>query len=185
MFWRAHAKRRLTFSLRWLFVLMFIVSLPLAWFGYQYRAGEQADRQFRQLGGAVSRWWGWDWRWGQAKVGHLRGASVVVDDLNRIATISTLGSLDLSRTNITDEGLRHLAGMKNLSCLDVSNTAITNRGLRHLESMGHLHFLQAHETRVTEDGVARLKRSVPDLAVYYSDTRERKETKAARAGGGS
>jgi hypothetical protein len=167
--WREHVRRRLSVSLRSLFVLIFIVSLPVAWIGYQYRVGEQADYQLRQLGGRVSRWWHWDWRWGQATAARLRGAPVVDDDLTRIAAISTLGSLDLSETLITDDGLRHLIGMKNLRFLDVSDTAITDQGLGHLESMGRLHFLQAHRTSVTEDGVARLKQAIPGLDVYYTE----------------
>lgn len=166
--WSKRAKRRLTFTLRGLFVLIFIASLPLAWFGHQYQVGEHAERSIRQLGGTVSRWWHWDWRWGQAKAARLRGAPVSDADLERIATISTLGSLDLSSTSITDDGLRHLTTMKNLTSLDISDTGVTDEGLQHLERMPNLSFLQAHRTKITEEGVSRLEQSLPNVDVYYA-----------------
>jgi hypothetical protein len=144
-----------------------LASLPLAWFGYQYQVGEQADRSIRQLGGTVSPWWHWDWRWVQAKVARLRAAPVSDADLERIATLSTLGALDLSSTSITDDGLRHLTAMKNLTCLDISDTTVTDEGLQHLERMANLSFLQAHRTKITKEGVSRLEQSLPNVDVYY------------------
>jgi len=165
--WSHRVKRRLTFTLRGLFASVLIVSLPLAWFGYQYRLGERAERYVQQLGGTVSRWWYWDLRWGQAIVARLHGTPVSDADLPGVAAVSTLGALDLSDTSITDDGLRHLAGMRNLSFLDISDTSVTDRGLEHLKRMPRLSLLQAHRTKITDEEVEKLKQAIPGLDVAY------------------
>ena len=161
-------RRWYQFTLRHLLVAVLLLSLPLAWIGHRYRQGQVAEATVRKLGGSASRWWHWDWRWGQVKIARFKGADIHDADLKRIAAIRTLGSLDLSKTEITDEGLAHLKGLRRLSSLDLSDTQITDAGLETLRDLPALRLLQAHRTGITDAGVEKLERESPEVDVYYT-----------------
>lgn len=84
------------------------------------------------------------------------------DDLNSVATLIDLRSLDLSATATTDDGLRHLDGLVALRSLNLSGTKVTDDGLRFLIGLVNLEALDLSGTTVSEQGVARLRRLHPN-----------------------
>jgi len=94
------------------------------------------------------------------------------------ATIADLGNaqlrrLDLSRTEITDEGLRRLASMEGLEYLDVSDTKITDSGLDVLTRMSRLTELRLRSTQITDRGIKMLAKCTN---LEYLDLLETKVT---------
>ncbi len=67
-----------------------------------------------------------------------------------------LQELDLSHTQITDEGLPSLGSFKLLEMLNLNGTAVTDVGLSSLHAMGRLNHIELESTFVTAAGVATL-----------------------------
>ena len=80
--------------------------------------------------------------------------------LGKLAHLTQLVTLDLSRTRITDAGLVHLLGMTDLRRLYVADTAITDEGLRTIGRLTSLRALSIRDTAVTDEGLAHLKNLV-------------------------
>ena len=72
--------------------------------------------------------------------------------------------LDLSGTEVTDEGLAHLEKLTGLKTLDLTDTEITDEGLKHLEHLAELRDLRVGETQITGEGLIALVDSLPNLA---------------------
>jgi Leucine Rich repeats (2 copies)/Leucine Rich repeat len=70
-------------------------------------------------------------------------------DLNRFV-------LDLSDTEVSDDGLAHLKGLTRLTHLDLSGTRVTDRGLARLKGLTKLTHLNLSRTRVTDAGLANV-----------------------------
>lgn len=75
-------------------------------------------------------------------------------------------NLNLSRTEVTDEGLAHVAEMTNLLRLDLSNTSVSDAGLSYLSDLQRLRYLNLYGTRITDDGLNHL-RGLPNLRQVY------------------
>ena len=75
-------------------------------------------------------------------------------------------TLNLSRTDITDDGLAFL-NLKNLISLNLSYTSITSTGLTHLKNLKNsLTYLDLRECKnITEEDVSNLKRYLTNLTV--------------------
>lgn len=71
-------------------------------------------------------------------------------------------SLDLSETNLTDEGLAKLKNAGHISWLKLSETRITDAGLCAMESLPSLKVLILDKTRITDRGLACLSKH-PEL----------------------
>jgi hypothetical protein len=77
-------------------------------------------------------------------------------------------TIDLSRTQATDEDLRKLVetgGLSQLTKLDVSETAVGDGGLYHIRGVKTLQTLEVNDSRVTQAGIDELKESLPNLNV--------------------
>lgn len=88
---------------------------------------------------------------------------------NLISSIEHIHILDLSFTDITDDGLRHLLDLKELEALYVNGTSVSDNGVRTLRALPRLRSIEARKTAVTSDiqGVAGEK--YPPLHIYYDD----------------
>ena len=71
-----------------------------------------------------------------------------------------LAYLDISNTQITDNGLMALAKQDGLSELDLESTNVTDIGLDKLKNMRNLHSLFIGSTRVSDAGLQLLTQSV-------------------------
>jgi hypothetical protein len=158
----------LRFRLRALLLATVVLSLPLAWFGRQYNLGRETAARIRELGGDPVRWMHWDYRWGRVIGANFEAAKITDTDLMQLKSMSTLSWINLQKTPITDAGLTHLAMLPKLRALYISDTTLTDKGLMQIAKFPHLKFLQAHRTTITGEGVETLKKSRPDLDVYWS-----------------
>src|SRR5213596_808005 len=66
-----------------------------------------------------------------------------------LAPFVNLRSLDLSYSQVNDEGLQSLEGMKNLQRLLLQDTLVTDAGLRHLKDLTRLEELDVHGCRIS------------------------------------
>ncbi len=107
---------------------------------------------------------------------------------------TTLQSLTLNRTQVTDNGLTHLAGCRMLLWLSLAECAITDDGLKnlaaaapplqqlilvetdvtdaglaHLTQMTTLTLLRVGGTKVTRAGVQALQVKLPNCAIIWDD----------------
>lgn len=78
---------------------------------------------------------------------------------------TSVKSLWLPLTQITDAGLSHITHLKNLETLVLSKTNITDKGLKPLEQLISLRSLQIGGTNVSKEGVAAMKAALPNCKV--------------------
>ena len=166
-------RRWYQFSLRTLFVLLFLVAAFCGWRVYRARenrervaAVEQAIAEILKLGGGVgskyvelrpATWLeelfddpgGPDDPVGVLDVSHVKLYGVEITDagLEHLKGLTNLEVLGLDDANITDAGLRRLKGLTNLKWLYLDDTKITNAGLKHLEGLHNLRLLYLDDTK--------------------------------------
>jgi len=102
--------------------------------------------------------------------------------LTGLSEASSLRSLDLSHTSISDECLSSLLMLANLEHLDVSNTKISNRGVEIVSRIGTLRELALNNTLVTDDAVPHLARLEQLESLQMSGTKLRGRTLKALRG---
>jgi hypothetical protein len=78
-----------------------------------------------------------------------------------------LTRVDLSRSEITNDGLRYLATLESLSLLWLDGTQVTDAGLEHLLSLPLLAELHLSDTAVSDASLGRLL-DHPNLKVAYA-----------------
>ena len=78
-----------------------------------------------------------------------------------------LTRVDLSRSEITNDGLRYLAALESLSLLWLDGTQVTDAGLVHLFSLPLLAELHLSDTAVSDASLGRLLNH-PNLMVVYA-----------------
>jgi hypothetical protein len=148
-------RRWFRFSLRTLFILVTLASLPLGWVGWglgEVRKERAVVAWVEEMGGRVTygivavavdkSWWvKTTEKWFGEKV--LQSINVIdlgeteVSDLSRLAEIKNLETLYLYNTEVTD--LTPLAAMNNLRTLFLSNTPVTDLSpLAELQSLNEL-----------------------------------------------
>lgn len=87
----------------------------------------------------------------------LSSATIEDQDLSLLKDLGNLKSLDLSLTEIGDDGLAHLEGLILLEELDLHRTGVSDRGLSALRRMKSLRTLNLSETKCSDDGLANLR----------------------------
>lgn len=98
---------------------------------------------------------------------HLSGSGISDRDLKRLSNMSKLRCLVLQTNSFTDAGLKHLRSLENLVYLDVTggdhlNTKITDTGLRYISSISTLRYLDISVTKISNAGLVFLQ-SLPNL----------------------
>lgn len=81
-------------------------------------------------------------------------------DLKTLHAVKNLKVLDLSRTNVTDEGMPFLAKLPSLESLNLSCTGVTDEGMSALAKSSTLKWLGLSFTTVSDEGVRRLPKTV-------------------------
>src|SRR5580698_6471849 len=76
--------------------------------------------------------------------------------LGRLRGMTSLQTLGLSDSTITDQSLDVVESLPDLRYLGLNHTAITDAGLKHLRGLPQLEGLDLSETRVTDRGLASL-----------------------------
>ena len=79
-------------------------------------------------------------------------------------------TLELSFTQVTDEGLMGLKGLRNLTTLSLGSTRVTDEGLKELKDLRNLTSLNLAFTEVTDAGLKELKDLKNLTSLYLSGT---------------
>lgn len=87
---------------------------------------------------------------------NLSSTNVGDDGLAHLAKLSQLKELGLTNTKVTDKGLEHLAGLTNLTVLSLNGCDVTDAGLVHLKNLKELKQLHLNETKVSDAGLTHL-----------------------------
>jgi len=88
---------------------------------------------------------------------HLVNTSVTDAGLSLLMPLTSVEELCLNGTPITDAGLLHLKAFRRLRELDLAQTNVTDAGLVYLQCLPTLQKLDLRETRVTDAGLLHLK----------------------------
>ena len=81
----------------------------------------------------------------------LSNTHITDSSIKHLANFSNLETLDLSHTDITDEGIDDIvANFPNLKTLDLSWTHVTDKGVRKLMTLPALYTLELYGTDVTQ-----------------------------------
>ena len=78
--------------------------------------------------------------------------------LEHLATLRDVGSLDLAQSSLTDEALIRLRPLHNLVFLDLSENPISDSGLESLQHCEKLKYLALQDTEITSHGLKHLTR---------------------------
>jgi len=87
------------------------------------------------------------------------------DGLSAIGQLSNLTKLNINRTKITDTGLDAIAGLERLMVLNLYGTAVTDDGLEKLSGLKTLESLYLWQTQTTEEGIEKLRSSLPNCEI--------------------
>lgn len=90
-----------------------------------------------------------------------------VDDAalaEHVAKLTSLQSLNLDATRVTDAGLAHLAPLTNLRRLDLGSLkGITGEGMAHLAALSELESLSLQQSGIVDRDLARVADALPHL----------------------
>ncbi|KAE9453587.1 hypothetical protein C3L33_14549, partial [Rhododendron williamsianum] len=92
-------------------------------------------------------------------VGRLLRDAVSLHAYGSSAGLRLLRCLELSDTEVGNNGLRHLSGLTNLESLNLSFTVVTDGGLKKLSGLSSLKSLNLDSRNVTDVGLASLTMS--------------------------
>lgn len=148
------------FSVRTMFVLVLIVSMPLAcvsWVMYEIRRGKEQCKAINAAGFML------DYElqslpWYASILGEdsprlatcirnlspepfFENTQITDSDLALLEGLDGLQELMIRETPITDVGLVNIAGLTNLNRLELDGTKITDAGLPHFAALTHVNFL--------------------------------------------
>jgi len=187
---------RFRFTIRSLFAMMAVVTVPLSWFAmakHQAEAQRQAVNVIRELcpGSRLGYYYYhtdlWSTpqltepEWVLEQVGPyffadvavvtLFGTNITDGELERLAPLSHIRILSLKDTAVTDAGLANLQGSSQLATLDLGNTRITDAGLEHAKCLSTLTELGLENTKITDAGLEHLHRLINLKGLYVYGTR--------------
>jgi hypothetical protein len=115
-----------------------------------------------------------DWLVG-SPVSLVVGPRQKVDDgwVTRLSGMTSLRTLSLAKTRITDRGMRSLASLTHLEYLDLSQTNIGDAGLEQIRGLTKLKSLSLEGTQVSDEGLACLAamNHLTDLDLSHTQVR--------------
>lgn len=107
---------------------------------------------------------------------HIRVDQKEIESLDDYLNpfIEQLVSLDLSRTNSTDQTLKEIADLKHLTKLYLQNTQITDKGLAYLKDLKYLEYLNLYGTSISDEGLSQLAelKQLKNLFVWKTQVSE-------------
>jgi hypothetical protein len=93
---------------------------------------------------------------------NLSGTEVTDNGLRELREVKHLQTLLLARTDTTDGVLKDL---KQVESLDLSNTPVTDEGVKELKNHHRLKWLNLERTNVTARGLGEIKEALPGCTV--------------------
>ncbi len=97
----------------------------------------------------------------------LVGTKVRDHELSALLSLSKLERLDLSATNVTDEGVVYIANVDTLKDLTLGGDLITDESIPHLLKLHRLERLDLRGTGVSEEGAERLENGLPNCSIQH------------------
>ena len=95
----------------------------------------------------------------------LSGTQITDDGIPYLASMTRLRRLELAHTSITGKGFRASAGLLSLKYLDLSGTSVTDDDLPEPEKSGEISLLCLADTSITDRGAVRLARLPVDCLI--------------------
>lgn len=101
---------------------------------------------------------------------HIAWLNISHTDLNDeglwvLSKLSNLTKLNINNTNITDIGVDAIAGFERLTMLNIYGTNISDIGLEKLSHLKKLEALYLWQTKTTATGIEKLKASLPNCRI--------------------
>jgi hypothetical protein len=170
----ARKLRWFQYSLRSLFLLVFLVSIGMSWVAVKIeraRRQKEAVEEIKKAGGHVSYDYQFDksgdWLPEARPPGPAWLRNLLGEDF--FATVVMVGLFPLN-SRVTDAGLEHLKGLTQLEWLDLMDTPVTDAGLEHLKGLTQLQELYLGGTKVTDAGLDYLKGLTQLRTLYLGNT---------------
>lgn len=85
--------------------------------------------------------------------------------LVHLQRMTSLQSLNLGYTKVSDTGPERLKGLTRLQRLNLEGTKVADAGLVHLKGLTRLKTLSLARTQVTDAGVKELKAALPNCRI--------------------
>jgi len=87
------------------------------------------------------------------------------DGLKAIGQLSNLTKLNVNRTKITDAGIDAISNLERLITLNLYGTSISDQGLEKLTDLKTLESLYLWQTQTTEEGIEKLRAALPNCEI--------------------
>ena len=161
------------YSLRSLFLLVFLVSLGMSWVAVKMKTAreqKEAVEEIKKLGGYVQ----YDYESEQLRKrlpiagppGPVWLRNLLGEDF-----FATVVGVMFTSTSATDAGLAHLTGLTQLEWLTLGGTKVTDAGLEHLRALTQLQELALEDTKITDAGLEHLKGMTQLQTLYPNGTK--------------
>lgn len=172
-------RRRLSFTLKAILVVLGLLSIPLGLLGQRYQTYRRERQTASHFVGRPCQALFYD----DSNFGHWltpvfgenifesciyfeAGQGVSEADLARLHELSNIRAMYLGSPSITDQGLQNLRHHPSLQNLWLDGTSITEEGLRHLATIPHLQRLSVTASdQISASALEELKQKLPKLAL--------------------
>ena len=164
---------RFQFSLRSLVVLVVAVAVPLGWFGVKLREAERQRKAVEAIGEAGG-WVLYDYQVGKGQQEQPASAWMTrLVGTDFFATVpfvclSAFTNKELEGLGDEDAAIIRLNALTNVEGLDVSDTQVTDNGLKHFRGLQNLGILMLHDTHVTAQGINELQEALPNCEIHWT-----------------
>ena len=102
---------------------------------------------------------------------ELSYTDITDEGMTKLADLRNLKILHLGGTKVTDAGLQHLSRLQKLETLRLGGTEISDTGLKYLRTLKNLSSLDLYKTAVTDTGLEDLAGLPRVQSLYLSGTR--------------
>ncbi len=100
---------------------------------------------------------------------NLSHTEITDEGLARIARCRQLEQLRISSPRVTDAGMAHVAQLSELRFLHLLDMPITDAGLDELHGLARLESLYLDRTKTSDEGLARLIGALPGVHLHVND----------------
>jgi hypothetical protein len=109
---------------------------------------------------------------------NLSRTEITNDGLARLSHFPRLEQLRLASSRIDDAGLLYLAELKHLRFLHLIDVPLSDAGLEHLHPLESLESLYLDGTRASDDAKSRLVEALPNVHVHFDGGHHRHDSHA-------
>jgi hypothetical protein len=110
---------------------------------------------------------------------NLSRTEITSEGMKRLGTMHQLEQLRLASVRVDDAGLAPLADLKQLRFLHLLDMPITGAGIDHLHGLTALESLYLDGTKVSDEALARLLAALPGVHLHIDDHHHRLDPHAA------